>query len=153
MFCKALENTTETISTICLQPKQNFLNVSAPSCQQPGAVSYFSVSWITPSPLIPPLLTRQTRPGSNPRGWEGGQWLAGPSQRKETSGSSSRGSEGADVRATRVRSVKDPGEDVSTGRVGAWGDKLVRFLFKKPLLRIGSVGHIYLVSTDFYIVL
>lgn len=51
----------------------------------------------------------------------GGHWLAEQPQKKETSGLSSRGSEGADGKATRDRNAEQPGEDVNAGSVWAWG--------------------------------
>lgn len=59
-----------------------------PAYLHPRAVWNFISNWIVPSPPpIPPLLTWQTRPESNPRavlrGWFWGQWLAEEPQRKE----------------------------------------------------------------------
>jgi len=52
------------------------------------------------------VLTRQTRPESNPR-----------AERKGTSGLSSGGSEGADDGPSRLQSAEQPGKDVSAGSV------------------------------------
>lgn len=60
-------------------------------------------------PPIPPLLTWQTRPESNPRavlwGWFGGQWLAGEPRRKEKS----------EFSAVKVQTenLKQPGKKVN----------------------------------------
>ncbi len=53
----------------------------------------------------------------------GGQWLAEEPHRKETSGLSSRGSEGADGRPSRLTNAEQPGEDVSAGSARARGEE------------------------------
>lgn len=50
--------------------------------------------------------------------------MAEQPQRKETSGLSSRGSEGADRKATRDRNAEQPAEDVNAESVWAQGGDL-----------------------------
>lgn len=128
MLCTAFEKQRETFK-LCLlcAAKVTFFFTS----WLPGAVCSFTLSWITPSPLNPPLLTWQTRPESNPRAELQGEWGSAVGQgatrernvrlvlyRKRRC--TAKGHQGQ-------RSHTRPGEDVNGGSAPAQGQSSVGY--------------------------